>query len=416
MQDPAALSKFAFSSDIFVSKQAAKLNNLKIKLDDSQLQGQASLNDFETQAIAFNLKLDTINVDRYLPTKAKETKTTETIENIPTKTEIPAKSSSQQQAVKNTASSAAEIIPIEAIRKLNMDGKLVIDDLLFNGLKARKVQFSVTGKDGVVEAKPSIGTFYQGNIKAGLVVNATQDKPVVKINNTVSNIAIEPLLKQLTGETYISGSANMSTNLTAQGATEKLILASLNGLVKANFLDGAIYGVNIPKMIRDGVSRLQGQAVDEESVAKTDFSELNMLSKIKNGVVTTENLELKSPLIRILGNGTLDLNTKKLEYRTSVKLVDSLKGQGGDSPTDLTGIPIPLLITGTLDNIRYELDTKAAVQEALKTKVGKQAEEKAQAVIDKNKAKVMEKINKKLGDKLGNDLEKGAGELLKGLF
>lgn len=415
MQDSNALTKLALKSDVYVSKQAAKLNNLTIQLDDSQLQGQLAINDFESQAITFNIKLDQINVDRYMPPKSKQAqKKDNSTSTTPAAPKTPSDAAIKPGSKPAATASVAEIIPIETIRKLNMNGTLTIGEVLVNGLKAKDVKFSIKGKDGIVDARPSIGQFYAGNIGAGLVIDASKDRPTLKINNRVANIAIESLLKELMDETYISGAANMDTNLSAQGATEQAIISSLNGAVTANFLDGAIYGVNIPKMIRDGISTLQGQAVDKEAVNKTDFSELNMVSTIKNGIVTTEKLELKSPLLRILGSGTLDLNTKKIEYRTRVKLVDTLKGQGGNSPTDLTGIPIPLLITGTLDKIRYELDSKAALKEALKTKVGKQAKQKANALIDKNKTKVMDKLNNKLGDKLGGDLEKGAGELLKG--
>ena len=415
MQDQSALTQLALNSDINFGQQAAGFKKLNIQLDDSVLTGSAAINDFASQAITFNLKLDNIDVDRYLPpqnpNKTKKDSSTQ-------KVKTPAPSTSQSTSKNNdqaqTASNA--IIPVEAIQKLNMDGQIVIDQVKINGLKASNVRFKVSGKDGKLEAKPSIGKFYQGAINAGLFVNTQQATPSLKINNSVANIAIEKLLKEMTKEDYISGTANMGVNLTARGLTEQALTSSLNGKITANFLDGAIYGINIPKMIRDGLATLQGQAADNSAANKTDFSELNMLSNIKNGVITTDNLELKSPLLRVLGKGKLDLNTKKLEYRTSVKLVDTLKGQGGNSPTDLTGIPIPLLITGTLDNIRYELDIKTAAQEALKTKAGKKVEEKANAVIEKNKAKVMDKINKKLGDKLGSDLEKGAGELLKGLF
>jgi AsmA protein len=412
MQDANALTKLSFDSNVFVSKQAVRLTNVKILLDDSQLKGQLAVNDFESQAIAFNLNLDKINVDRYLPPKSKQEKDQQTAP-VPAETEKGTDAASKTDQ-KDAASGVAELIPVEAIRKLNINGVFKIGEMLVNGLKAKDVKFTVKGKDGLVDARPSIGKFYAGNISAGLTVDSRKQQPTLKISNKVANIAIERLLKELLEKTYISGTANMNTNLTSQGATEKAILATLNGEVTANFLDGAIYGVNIPKMIRDGISTLKGQAVDKEAVNKTDFSELNMISKVKNGVVTTEKLELKSPLLRILGSGTLDLNTKKIEYRTRVKLVDTLKGQGGHAPTDLTGIPIPLLITGTLDKIRYELDTKAALQEALKTKVGKQAKEKAKAAFDKNKGKVMDKINKKLGGEAGKNLEKGAGELLKG--
>ncbi|MEE9345895.1 MAG: AsmA family protein [Methylococcales bacterium] len=416
MQDAKALTKLAFNSDVSVSQQAARLTNLKILLDDSQLKGQVAINDFESQAIAFNLILDKIDVDRYLPPKSKQPQQDQ--QNTPqtVATEKSTDAASTEDPNNAATSSGAELIPVETIRKLNINGVLKIGEMLVNGLKAKDVKFSLKSKDGLVDARPSIGQFYAGNISTELVVDARKQQPTLKITNRVAKIAIEPLLKELMDKTYISGTANMTTNLTSQGATEQAILATLNGEVTANFLDGAIYGVNIPKMIRDGISTLKGQAVDTEAVNKTDFSELNMVSKVNNGIVTTEKLELKSPLLRILGQGTLDLNTKKLEYRTRVKLVDTLKGQGGNTPTDLTGIPIPLLITGTLDKIRYELDTKAAMQEVFKTKVGKQAKGKAKAVIDKNKGKVMDKINKKLGGESGKSLKKGAGELLKGLF
>jgi|GEM_PF-4239986 len=412
MQDASALTRLALTTDVHIKQKAANFSELNIKLDDSLLHGQLAVNDFDTQAIAFNLILDKINVDRYLPPKSRQSSKTES---QPATSKMPASSSAKSE---NTVSTEpeAEVIPIEAIRKLNVDGKLIIEELRVNGLKAKDIQFSVNGKNGFIDARPSIGSFYQGSINAGIVIKARQELPTLKLNNRVKHIAIEPLLKELTDKTYLSGTANMTTHLKAQGATERAIISTLNGEITANFLDGAIYGINIPKMIRDGISTLQGKAINQQTVNKTDFSELNMLSTINNGIVTTEKLELKSPLIRILGKGTLDLNTKQLQYRTSVKLVDTLKGQGGASPTSLTGIPIPLVITGTLDNIRYELDTQAALQEALKTKVGKQAGEKTRAIIDKNKAKVMDKINKKLGDKLGTDLEKGAEELLKGLF
>ena len=412
MQDANALAKLGFNTDVYVSKQAARLDNLNIVLDGSQLTGQVAVNDFESQAIVFKLNLDKINVDRYLPPKSTQPDTDQ--QSVPAPEAEKGTDIGNKGEANNAASEVVELIPVETIRKLNINGVFNIGEMLVNGLKAKDVKFTVKGKDGLVDARPSIGKFYAGNISAGLTVDARKQQPTLKINNKVANIAIEPLLKELLEKTYISGTANMNTNLTSQGATEKAIFTTLNGEITANFLDGAIYGVNIPKMIRDGLLTLKGQAVDKEAVNKTDFSELNMLSKVKNGVVTTEKLELKSPLIRILGSGTLDLNTKKIEYRTRVKLVDTLKGQGGDAPTDLTGIPIPLLITGTLDKIRYELDTKAAMQEVFKTKVGKQSKQKAKAAFDKNKGKVMDKLNKKLGGEAGKNLEKGAGEVLKG--
>ncbi len=55
---------------------------------------------------------------------------------------------------------------------------------------------------------------------------------------------------------------------------------------------------------------------------------------------------------------------RTVNYRVTPKVVASAEGQGGAS--DLAGLAVPVLITGPWDNLSYEPDLTAAVEELVK--------------------------------------------------
>ncbi|MES0403998.1 MAG: AsmA family protein, partial [Hyphomicrobium sp.] len=91
------------------------------------------------------------------------------------------------------------------------------------------------------------------------------------------------------------------------------------------------------------------------------------------------------PLLRATGAGTVNLPQRTLDYQVIPKLVASLSGQGGQ--TDLSGIEIPVNITGSWDNPDIAPDIAGALNsestvEAVKS-IGKNFEGKdAGEIVD----------------------------------
>ena len=121
----------------------------------------------------------------------------------------------------------------------------------------------------------------------------------------------------------------MEANISGQSLDPDTIQKTLNGNGKFEFKDGAVKGFNLAQMIRDARAAFGGgkAEVQEEAAPQTDFSELSGSFTIKNGLVNNPDLKAFSPLLRVRGEGDVNLPVQKLDYRTKVSVVGSLEGK-----------------------------------------------------------------------------------------
>jgi AsmA protein len=196
-----------------------------------------------------------------------------------------------------------------------------------------------------------------------------------------------------------------------QGLTESAIRSSLQGTAAFQFLDGAYQGVNLAEVIQEaaGLLGLNLGRPNGTSEKRTDFAMLKGSLQIEEGVIRNRDLQLQSPLLRITGEGKVDLSADHVDYMLTTKLVKSLSGQGGRTASQLKGIPIPVRISGPLTDLNYKPDLSGLVKARLQQKLKK---EKAKLINDAQN-KVKQKAAELLGKPDGlNDAIQG----LKGLL
>ena len=70
--DPAALSSLSYKSDYRLTEKQLQLPALELVLDETQVRGNAAIEDLEAMALRFDLSVNAINVDRYLEPEPKE--------------------------------------------------------------------------------------------------------------------------------------------------------------------------------------------------------------------------------------------------------------------------------------------------------------------------------------------------------
>jgi len=154
---------------------------------------------------------------------------------------------------------------------------------------------------------------------------------------------------------------------------------NLNGNANVNLRDGAIKGINIASSLRSAQASLGlgGGSITKasSSTEKTDFSELSASFVIRHGVAHNDDLVAKSPLLRLGGNGDINIGAASMDYLAKATLVGSLQGQGGKAMTQLKGVTIPVRITGALDALQYKLDMTALATESVKAKLDEKREE-----------------------------------------
>ncbi|MDD1641726.1 MAG: AsmA family protein [Methylococcaceae bacterium] len=383
MQDANALSKSAVNFNLLATENSVDLQNLAMTLDDTQIKGSTSIKDFALPVIVFNLAADACDVDRYLPP-------------VTDKSSKPITSPAVALAVGVSA------LPVETVRKLNIDGQLSLDKLKINGLAMQDIQLNLNAKNGLIKTQQSAKEFYQGSYSGSLSFDMRNKKPALALNEKIIHVQVEPLLKDFKGEARMSGAVDASAQLQGQGNNASELKSSLNGSLSFLFKDSVVKGFNLQKIIDHAKALIKESALPANNKNdQTLFSEIKGTATLNNGLFQNNDLVATASRIHINGKGNADLNTEKLDYKFIATFIKTKAT--ATEPEQIHDTPINIIVAGTFSKPTYTLDVSSLLTEKNKAKIEK--------FVDKNQEKI-----DKIADKIDKKLGPGVGDLLKGLF
>ncbi len=407
MADPGALGHGALALTVEGKGEEIEIAPLRLELDQSRLEGKVGLG--AGGAITFDLALNAIDADRYLPPAAPE----------PESASAPAESGAE------APQEVPVELPLETLRALDIEGRLAIGELKVANLKMERVVLPVRARQGLITLRPEVA-LYGGHYRGNPGLDARGDRPRFTLDEKIEGVAVGPLLEDLLGEAPVSGRATASVKLESHGASDRQLLANAEGGGRFLFLDGAVEGINIAAMVRAAKARLKGEKAPEEAgPKKTDFSELKGSFTLSGGVVHNDDLDAKIPLIRVRGHGEADLLAERLDYFVNAKIVGTLKGQGGADLDKLRGLVVPVRIRGPFADpdidLQYDelLKQKIAAGKArIKEKAGAALEEKRSQLKPKQEAleRKLEEEREALRRKKEEELKKKLEGKLEGLL
>jgi AsmA protein len=374
--DPETLKKVAVNTRYSGSASSLALSNMTLDLDETKATGSFSVANFEQPAIKFNLNVDRLNADRYLPPRAED--------------------GQARPATPETAAGAAAGLPVEMLQKLDMQGDLAIGQLTLNKAKFNNVRLTINAKAGQIGIAPVTADLYQGKYQGAVQMDATGSVPVLDFDTALAGVQIEPLLTDISQkEAKLTGIGNITAKLRARGADADAIKRTLNGNAEFMLRDGKYKGVNLGQILRQANAILQGQTLGAvPGEAETDFTELTGTLVFKDGVVTNDDLSALSPAIRVAGQGQANLVTDKVDYTIQASVARTAEGQTGRGLEEVGGYTVPVRCTGTLAEPGCSPD------------FGGLAKARIEREVDKQREKVEEKVKEQLDEKLGDELKK----------
>lgn len=418
MQREDALSAFSLDAALEYAANSASLESLTIKLDDTTLSGAAVVSELDAAmpAVEFELTVDQLNVDHYLPPTGDEASAVQTGSDASGDTAIP--------------------LPTELLRTLRLQGKADVSSLTAANLTMQNIAVELVAADGVLAVDSMNGALYQGSIDANASLDVSGDTPRYSARATLAGVQAQPLLTDFAEFDKLLGSGEINLDLETSGESVAQLSAGLGGAASFSFLDGAIDGINIAAQLRKLLSAIgQAEASEDEELLRTDFAKFSASATIAEGVVQNTDLDLRSPLLRLAGQGSVSLPGEQIDYLLKPALVSSLEGQGGANRSELSGLKFDLPIVGSFTEIaedfpgvlrrglsdgveaaaKADLEAKKAALEAeAKAKLeAKEAELKARAEQEKTRAKT--KLEESANEKIDEVKEK-LEDRLKKLF
>ncbi|MDZ7734811.1 MAG: AsmA family protein [Gammaproteobacteria bacterium] len=378
--DKKVLTKVAVDTQFSGTASSISLSKLTLGLDETTATGSLAVADIEKQALRFDLNVDSINADRYLPPAAEG-----------------------KAATPETAAAGAARLPVETLRALDIKGDLKVGQLILSKAKLSNVRLSINADKGVIALKPVSANLYKGSYQGAVNLNATGKQPVVNLDTRLADVDIEPLLQDMTGkEAKLTGTGNITAKLKATGADTDAMKKTLNGNADLLFRDGAYKGINLGAILRKADAMLEGRSLKEVSgEEQTDFSEMTATLQIKDGVVKNNDLSAKSPAIRVSGAGEANLVSEKLDYTVNASVAKTAKGQGGEGLDSVGGYTVPVRCKGTFADPGCKPDFEGLVKARVDREIDKQT--------DKAKEKAKDKLKDKIGDELGDKFKDALG-------
>ena len=336
----------------------------------SQIKAKVSVKGFAEPAIRFDVDVDQIDADLYLP-------------KAPAASKAPASKSAAAAAPKT--SEPEQPLDLSALRTLNLDGSLRIGALKAMNVRSTQLRADVKALNGLLNINPLSAKLYQGSMNGSLSVNA-QATPRIAIIQNLNGINVAALTKDAANLDMLEGKGNIGVNLTAQGNTVGAMKKALNGNFSLNVSDGALKGIDIDKkvlaaqaLLSSGISatsELEAASPDE----KTTFKEFKATFKVTNGVAHNDDLSLRSEQVWVTGAGDINIGSDSIAYVAKAAIARTSDGKGG--------ITVPVHVSGTFTDLRYKLDYGAMVKEAVKQKVDAKKEELKNQLQDQLKNKL----------------------------
>jgi AsmA protein len=254
-----------------------------------------------------------------------------------------------------------EPIELPPIGGIEVDFQLAVDSLRMNEVQLDRSVLAVRLKDQRLRADLEEMALYGGQGSGRLDVEIADGAPKISQRFRLKGLDARPFLEDVAEFERLEGKANADLTLETRGRTQRELVQNLNGEGEAIFRDGAVVGINIAQMVRNVTSALQGGAGGEER--KTDFAKLSGTFKIRNGILTNDDLRLQAPVLRIAGSGTLNLPQRTVDYRIEPKAAKTLEGQGGKR--EVAGLLVPVVVRGPWDDLSFTPDVSGVVQRAL---------------------------------------------------
>ncbi|MES1954248.1 AsmA family protein [Salinisphaera hydrothermalis] len=339
-QAAAALTSASFDAQFEGGAHVVHFKQIAAKLDKSTLSGTVNVRDFADPHYGFDLNLDTLDVDSYLPPGSA----------------AQAQTSQPAQTGGGAAQKAAEF-DLAPLHHLRMRGQLRIGSLTTANLNIHNALAQVSAADSVLRIAPLTADIYGGTLKLNGGVDASGPRPAYALSGHFRHVAIEPLLKDVADSDRLEGNADVAIDLHATGRQVAQLKRSLSGTAQFALNDGQINGFDLVGMLLAAHEQAHGKSARAASAnGTTEFDHLGGRFTVDHGMASSDAFTIDAGPLTGGGEGQYSLKDNRLDYTLRLAVAQD----AGQRLAPLAGLTVPMHLQGALLSPSYSIDIQKA--------------------------------------------------------
>ena len=235
-----------------------------------------------------------------------------------------------------------------AIKSLDADFTLSIGSLRMDKLNLSNISAHVKSDKGRVNAPYSFALF-GGTTSGTATADLRQNTPSVRLTAAVKELAVGQAMQAFTGKQDLTGTLAFNLDVNGKGLDWKALAPGLGGKGNVSIVNGEVKGFHL---IPPGLPNVAPIPVN------FPIRSLSSSFTISNGILSTRDINLNSPMMTAAGGGTANLATQWLNMNIAFLVA-------GQPPQ------IPLVVSGPMSKPSYTVDmaelVKSTVKDVLKS-------------------------------------------------
>lgn len=319
------------------------------KIEDGNFAGNIELQDIAQSAYSFELITSALNLDKYLVADWGKRLQDDSL-----------------------------AVNLDSLKTLNLRGKIQSDELKLAKIKVSKLLAEIRVDQANLVIAPLSARLY-GGTALGSINLAAGDVPRISLQQKLSGIQFDALLGDLTaGNAKLTGRGNLILDLSAAGNRLGDWSKDINGDISLAINRGSIAGINLSDALMGGKNQLgitdnetKGKHTAEAKFTETTpFADLKATFAVLHSTARSSDFLLKSPLFTSNGEGEIVLDSStpdtahpgfgRLSFKLNTSVAPNLRRSKNGEFAELSGIQIPMQITGPYTHPAIEFDFGSA--------------------------------------------------------
>lgn len=350
--------------------QAFSLKNLSLTANDSQLDGSASGMLGARPQLNVDLHSPLLNMDSLLGLEPDSADGGQTVQ---------AQRSGPGPVISRPVEHDNANSPLNA-----MDGNvaLTVDKMRWRGMDFDQVNLRASSKSGLLNLATLSGKAGSGDFSLPGSIDVRTAETMVKLQPTLKNIAVAPLLKAFALPASLSGDLSLAGNFSGSGMTVPSFKQAWQGNAELTLDNAQMAGLNFQQMIQRAVERNSNRVRGPADAAKeNNLQQIKGNASLNNGLLTFPGLQGHSSMLDYSGKGQVNLASQQADMTFGVTVTNGWQGDD-ELVKRLQSTPVPLRIYGPWSGLNYSLQ----VDQVLRQQLQDEAKKRLQQWSDRNKS------------------------------
>lgn len=356
---------------------------LNMTANDSTLTGAGSVVLGDTPVWTLNLQSDKLNLDNLL---------------VRADMLINGGAQKAQAAPKQprpVIASGVDLPPYSGLKGFDGTLAMTAKQIVWRGMPFSNVSIQASNQHGLLRISQLDGSLDGGRLSLPGTLDVRDGSPQAQFQPQLDNIQIATLLKAFNYPINMVGKLSLTGDFAGSVVDANHFRRDWQGQARIAMKETRTEGLNFQQLVQQAVERSSEVRAQSSYDSATQLDHMTTDMTLNNGVLALKNISGSSSLMKLTGNGTLNLLKEEGDLQFGIMVTDGWQGQS-KLVDILKTTAIPLRVYGKWSELNYSLQVDQILRRQLQNEAKRRLNDWAERNKNTQSGKdVQQLLNKK---------------------